>query len=32
MCHGYVLDGGMVALRGSVEALDRSAVDELLAV
>jgi urea transport system ATP-binding protein len=28
----YVLDGGMVALCGSVEALDRSAVNELLAV
>jgi urea transport system ATP-binding protein len=28
----YVLDGGMVALRGSVEALDRTAVDDLLAV
>ncbi len=28
----YVLDGGMVALSGSVEALDRSAVNELLAV
>ena len=28
----YVLDGGMVALRGSVEALDRTAVNDLLAV
>ena len=28
----YVLDGGMVALRGSVEALDRAAVNDLLAV
>ena len=28
----FVLEGGMVALRGSVEALDRSAVNELLAV
>ena len=28
----YVLDGGVVALRGSVEALDRAAVNELLAV